>query len=172
MLKDTVLAKLNDQLHHELESAYTYYAMAGYFESINLKGFAHWMLIQAQEELTHVNRIFNYINDRGARVTLKAVAAPKHDWKTPLDAMKDAYKHECKVSEQINQCVSLAIKEHDHPTNTFLQWFVAEQIEEEATADQVVQSLKLIGDNPSGLFLLDTELGKRTLSAGAAAGEA
>ncbi|MEX2016757.1 MAG: ferritin [Candidatus Hydrogenedentales bacterium] len=163
MLKRVILDKLNEQLNHELQSAYVYYAMAGYFEGISLKGFAHWMTLQAQEELTHVNRLFRYINDKGARVALGDVPAPKGAWKSPLDAIQDAYNHECFVSEKINECVSAALAENDHSTNTFLQWFVAEQVEEEAAADDVVQKLKLIGDHPSGLFMLDNELSKRTL---------
>ena len=172
MLKDAILEKLNDQLNVELKSAYVYYAMAGYFENISLKGFAHWMTLQAQEELTHVDRIFKYINDKGARVQLREVPAPRGDWKSPLDAMQDAYDHECLVSEKINECVSAALASNDHSTNTFLQWFVAEQVEEEAAADDVVQKLKLIGDHPSGLFMLDNELSKRSFSpSSAGAGE-
>lgn len=164
MLKETILKQLNGQLNHELQSAYLYYSMAGYFESVNLKGFANWMTIQAQEELTHVARIFHYINDRGARVHLTEVGAPPLEWDSPLDAMEHTYKHECKVSELVNEAVSLALAESDHPTNTFLQWFVAEQVEEEATADDVAQKLKLIGDNTTGLYMLDTEMSKRTFA--------
>ncbi len=164
MLKEKVLAKINDQFQFEIESAYLYYAMSAYFESINLKGFANWMTIQAQEELTHSHRLFTYIINRGARPSFGAAAAPKQDWKSPLDAMKDAYKHECKVSEMINECVGVAMKEGDHMTTTMLQWFVNEQVEEEAAADDVAQKLKLIGDNSGALFMLDSELSKRTLA--------
>lgn len=172
MLKKSVLDKLNAQLNSELSSAYLYYSMSAYFEHTNLKGFANWMKVQAQEELAHVDRLFNYINDRSARVVLKAVPAPKGEWKSPLDAMEDAYRHECEVSEQINECVSFALKENDHSTNTFLQWFVAEQVEEEAAADEIVQKLKLIGDNSSALYLLDSDLGRRTFAGGGSAGPA
>lgn len=161
MLKERVLAKLNEQLKHELASAYLYFSMAGYFESISLKGFANWMKVQAQEELAHSVRIFSYINDKSARVEIYELEAPKNDWGSPLAAIEDAHQHECYISERINECVSLALAENDHSTNTFLQWFVAEQVEEEAAADDVVQKLKLIGDNSSGLFLLDQELQKR-----------
>lgn len=161
MLKTNIEDRLNEQVRHELQSAYIYFGMAGYFEHINLKGFANWMTVQAQEELTHAYRIFNYINDRGGRAKMKALDAPPLDWKSPLAAVTNAYEHECKVSLSINECVSLALDERDHMTNTFLQWFVAEQVEEEASADDLVQKLKLIGDNASGLFMLDTELSKR-----------
>ncbi len=162
MLKETVLNKLNDQFNCEVFSAYLYFSMAGNFESINLKGFANWMEIQAQEELTHAHRIYKYIVDRGDRPMMAAVDAPRHDWGSPLEAMTDAYEHECQISAQINDCVTLVLKENDHSTNTMLQWFVNEQIEEEAVADDIVQKLKLIADNSTGLFLLDTELSKRT----------
>lgn len=161
MLKDKIRDKLNDQLKHELESAYLYFAMAGYFEDINLKGFAHWMKHQANEELDHSTRIFDYMLDRGSKPQLAALEAPRQDWGSPLEAMTDAYDHECFVSKKIDECVSLTLKENDHFTNTFLQWFVSEQIEEEATADDLVQKLKLIGDSSGGLFLLDAELARR-----------
>ena len=165
MLKEKVLAKINDQLNKELGAAYLYYAMSAYFESINLKGFANWMLIQAQEELTHSHRLYLYIIHRAARPTFEAAPAPKQNWKSPLDAMTDAYKHECKVSEMINECVGVAISQGDHMTNTMLQWFVNEQVEEESAADEIVQKLKLIGDNSGALFMFDNELAGRTLAA-------
>lgn len=166
MLKDNVLDKLNEQLNLELQSAYVYYATAAYFEDKNLKGFANWMLVQAQEEVTHAHRIYNYIIDRGAKPRFDAADAPKQDWDSPLDAVKDAYDHECMVSERINECVGLAVKENDHSTNTMLQWFVNEQVEEEATADELVQRLKLVQDSPGALYMLDADLSKRSFGGG------
>jgi len=166
VLKESIEAKLNDQLNKELYSAYLYFSMAAYFESISLKGFASWMKIQAQEELAHVARLFDYINDRSGRVRLGPVDEPPGDWDSPIAVMQNAYEHECWVSEKINECVTLALAENDHSTNTFLQWFVAEQVEEEATADEIVQKLKLIGDNSSGLFLMDNEVGGRSADSG------
>lgn len=168
MLKESVLNKLNNQLNGELYSAYLYYAMTAYFESINLKGFSNWMRIQAQEELAHTHRIFAYINNKGERAKFEAVPEPPQDWSSPLECMEDTYKHECDISERINECVSLALKENDHSTNTMMQWFVAEQVEEESTVDDIVQKLKLIADNPSGLYMLDNEMGQRTFQADAA----
>lgn len=165
MLKPPVLEKLNEQLGHELASAYSYYAMVAFFEDINLKGFAHWMLIQAQEELVHSQRIFRYILDKGERPTLGPHEAPKADWKTALDAMDAAYKHECFVTQTINDCLEVASSENDHATVAMLHWFVNEQVEEEANADELVQKLKLIGDNTGALFMLDNELSHRSLGA-------
>lgn len=170
MLKENILAKLNEQVKHEAYSAYLYYSMVGYFETKNLKGFANWMLIQAQEEITHMHRIFSYIYNRGASVELEAQEKPKHTWESPVDAIRDALEHERFISEKINECVTLAVSENDHPTNTMLQWFVAEQVEEEASADELLQKLIMIGDNASGLFLLDTELSKRRFGAASGGG--
>lgn len=163
MLKSSMLDKLNEQLNDEVYSGYLYFSMAGYFESINLKGFANWMEVQAQEELAHAHRLYKYIIDKKERPKLAAMDAPPCDWDGPLTAMVQVYEHECGVSEKINECVSLALQENDHSSNTMLQWFVNEQVEEEATADDVVQKLKLIAGNSTGLFLLDNELAQRTV---------
>ncbi len=162
MLKENVLDKLNAQLNNEIYSAYLYFSMAGYFESLNLKGFANWMEIQAREEVLHSHRLYKYIIDKGNRPKMSAIDAPTHDWGSPQEAMEDTYSHECLISEQINECVSLALKENDHSTNTMLQWFVSEQVEEEAAADDIVQKLKMIAGNSTGLYLLDSELSKRS----------
>ena len=162
MLKEPILNKLNDQIALEGYSAYLYYAMVGYFETINLKGFANWMLIQAQEEITHMQRIFTYVNDRGAAVRLQAMDQPPATWDSPLAVVTETLAHEQMISEKINECVTLAIQENDHSTNAMLQWFVSEQVEEEANADDLLQKLIMIGDNASGLFLMDADLAKRT----------
>ncbi len=162
MLKESVLNKLNEQIALEGYSAYLYYAMVGYFETINLKGFSNWMLIQAQEEITHMHRIFTYVYDRGASVTLQQVDQPPAKWESPVACIAETLEHEQMISEKINGCVSLALEENDHSTNAMLQWFVSEQVEEEANADDLLQKLMMVGDNASGLFLLDTELAKRT----------
>ncbi|RJP25720.1 MAG: ferritin [Candidatus Omnitrophota bacterium] len=158
---------LNDQINAELFSSYLYLSMSAYFESVNLSGFAGWMRAQAQEELLHVSKFFKYINDRNGRVVLKAIEEPQKDWASPLAAFEDAYAHEQKVTKLINDLVDLALSMKDHTTNSFLQWFVTEQIEEEATASQIVDQLKLIGDARSGLFMLNKELGARTFTAAA-----
>ena len=162
MLNKPMLDKLNNQLAKEAYSAYLYYSMAGYFETENLKGFANWMLIQAQEEMTHMHRLFAYINDRGAQVILATIDQPPHRWDSVKGCVAETLAHEQMISESINECVTLAIAENDHPTNTMLQWFVSEQVEEEANADDLLQKVKMIGDNSSGLYLLDNELSKRT----------
>ncbi|OYT59975.1 ferritin [Thermoplasmatales archaeon ex4484_30] len=164
MLSQRMLEELNKQVNAELYSAYLYLSMAAYFESINLKGFANWMRVQAQEELTHAMRFFDYINERGGVVKLAAIEQPPTEWKSPLDVFEATYKHEVKVTGMINSLVNLAMKEKDHATYNMLQWFVAEQVEEEASADEIRQQLKLIGKDGRGILMLDRELGQRVFT--------
>ncbi len=171
MLKEKVEKAINDQINAELYSAYMYMAMSAYFESIDLKGFGNWMRVQAQEEMTHAAKFFDYVNERGGRVSLSAIEAPPSEWKSPLDVFEATYKHECHVSDLINKLVDLALEQSDHATYNFLQWFVAEQVEEEASADEVVQQLKLVGDQGHGLFMIDRELIGRVFTLPAAGGE-
>ena len=164
MLSERMLNALNRQVNAELYSSYLYLSMAAYFESINLKGFANWMRVQAQEELTHAMRFFDYINERGGVVKLAAIEQPPTEWKSPLDVFEATYKHEVKVTGMINSLVNLAMKEKDHATYNMLQWFVAEQVEEEASADEIRQQLKLIGKDGRGILMLDRELGQRVFT--------
>lgn len=165
MLSDKMQNALNDQINMEFYAFYQYLAMAAYFESQNLLGFANWMHVQSNEEDTHAMKFYDYINDRRGRVTLKALDAPKTDWSSPLEAFQDALKHEQKVTASINNLVNLAIQEGDHATNSFLKWFVDEQVEEEANVDAVIQDLKRVGDSSQGLFLLDREMAGRKAEA-------
>jgi ferritin len=171
MLKEKVQSALTEQLNWELYSSYLYLSMSAYFLSINLAGFANWMRVQTQEELVHAMKFYDFINERGGRVMLQGVEAPPTEWSSPLDVFENAYKHEQKVTERINDLVNLALGEGDHATNIFLQWFVTEQVEEEASADEVVQKLKLVGDAGDGLFLLDREMGQRVFTPPAAPAE-
>ena len=171
MLGEKLQDAINDQMNAELYSSYLYLSMSAYFQSVNLAGFAIWMRIQAQEELVHVMKFYDYVNERGGRVTLKAVDAPPTEWKSPLAAFEHAYEHEQMVTGRINDLVNLAIDERDHATNGFLQWFVTEQVEEEASADGVVQKLKLVGADGGGMFMVDRELGQRVFTPPADSGE-
>ncbi len=155
---------LNEQVNAEFYSAYLYLSMAAYFESTNLPGFAPWMRAQTQEELTHAMKLYDYVNERGGRVTLKAIAEPPTEWKSPLAAFEAAYQHEQKVTGLINELVNLAIGEKDHASNMFLQWFVNEQVEEENNADAIVQKIKLMADAPGGMYMLDNEMGQRVFT--------
>lgn len=166
MLKKTVEKAINDQLNLELASAHAYMAMAADFSAKSLNGMSSWMWIQAQEEIGHMKKFLDYLDARGAKAVFGAMKAPKATWKTPLAAFQDALKHEQKVTISIHKIVDLATREKDHATSQFLQWFVAEQVEEEASAGEIVQKLEMIGDSPSGLLYMDKALGKRGVQAG------
>ena len=158
----------NKQINEELYSSYLYLSMSAYFEAENLKGMANWMRVQAQEELTHAMKFFHFIYDRDGKVTLTELRAPKVKWTSPLNAFEDALSHEKKISAFINDLVDLSLKESDHAANTFLQWFVNEQVEEEASAKEIVDKLKFAGDNKVTLFMMDNELGQRVFTPPAA----
>ncbi len=161
MLKDKIQKALNAQMNLELSSSYLYLSMAAYFESENLNGFAHWMRVQSGEEYGHAMKIYGYINQRNGRVNLSKIDAPQSEWKDAADIFADTLKHEQQVTQAIDDIVDLTITEKDHATNTYLQWFVTEQVEEEATAMNILDKIKMVGDNKNGLFLLDRELGMR-----------
>ncbi len=161
MLKKSMEKALNQQINAELSSAYLYLSMSAHFQAMNLKGFANWMRVQAMEEFTHADRLSAYVLDRGGRVQLMAIDSPPLTWESALAVFQDTYRHEQKVTSLINDLVDLAIKEKDHATNNFLQWFVNEQVEEEANAEALVQQLKLTGDAGPGLLMLDRELAQR-----------
>lgn len=165
MLSQKVQDAINDQLNAELYSAYLYYSMAAYFEAISLKGFAHWMRVQALEELTHVQRFSAYVHDRGGRVLVQPIEAPPTEWASPLAVFEATYAHEVEVTGRVNKLMDLAMAESDHASCNFLQWFVGEQVEEEASVDEVVERLKLVDKAEGGLFLLDQEMDKRTFVA-------
>lgn len=163
---------LNDQINFEFYSAYIYLGMGGYFNTLNYKGFENWMRVQAQEEMFHAMKLYNYVFDRDGEVTLQDIKAPQKTWESALDAFQNAYEHEQIVTSNFHELTELALKNKDHTTNTFLQWFITEQIEEEANAKGVVDQLKMIGpNNHNAMYMLDRELAQRvyTPPAGAAA---
>jgi ferritin len=170
VLSERMKDALNGQINAEMYSSYLYLSMSAYFESTGLSGFANWMRAQAQEELMHAMKFYDYVNERGGRVTLGPIEAPPSEWESTLATFEATYGHEQKVTGLINDLVNLAIEEKNHATNTFLQWFVTEQVEEEASAGEIVNKLKLMGDAPGGLFMLDRELGARVFTMPATAG--
>lgn len=164
MLKPRIEKALNDQVNAEMYSAYLYLSMDAYFLSTNLKGFANWMRCQAQEEMVHAMKLYNYIYERLGRVKLAAIDEPKKDWKSPREAFEDTLGHEQKVTGMINDLIDLAAAEKDHATVSFLRWFVDEQVEEEAQSDELVQKIRMVGSSTGALLMLDHEFGKRTFS--------
>jgi ferritin len=171
MISKKMQDALNEQVNAEMYSAYLYLAMDAFFQATNLAGFANWMRVQTQEEMAHAMKIYDYVNERGAAVTLKAIEGPPTEWESPLAVFEAVYEHEQKVTGLINDLVDLAIEEKDHASNTFLQWFVNEQVEEESSADQMVQKLKLVKDAPGGIYMLDNELSQRVFTPPASEGE-
>ena len=161
MINSKIAEALNDQLNLEYHSAYSYLAMSAYFLTQNLNGFAHWMRVQAQEELAHGMKIYDFLDDREAEIRFRALDAPKQNWDSPLDVFEDSLAHEQKVSQSIYNIADLALSERDHATHTFLQWFIAEQVEEEAAVKELIDTLKLVGTEGNGLFLLDRDLAQR-----------
>lgn len=153
---------LNKQINAEFWSAYLYLSMSAYFETRALKGFANWMKIQYQEELTHAIKIFDYINNRGGVVKLEAIPDVPVKWNSILDVFQETYDHECKVTAGINNCYETALAQKDHAAANMLQWFIDEQSEEEANVLQIIDQLNLIGqENGQAIYHLDKELGTR-----------
>jgi ferritin len=164
MISPRIVDAFNKQANAEVYSAYLYLAESDYFESINLKGFAKWMKVQAREELSHADRFYEHIIDRMGRAKVLAVEEPPFEWGSPAEAIKAAFDHEVKITGLINGLVSLAASEKDNTAFNFLQWFVAEQVEEEKQVDEILQKLKIAGGQGAGLLLIDSELGQRKTS--------
>ena len=164
MLNEDVNKALNDQINAEIYSSYLYLAMSAHCYTKELSGMAGWFKIQAQEELVHVAKFFNYINERGGKVVLSAVDAPNQEWDTPLAVFEEALGHEQHVSSLINNLVEVAVGAKDRMTENFLQWFVAEQVEEEASFSEIVGQLRMVGGSGSGLYMIDRELVKRVFA--------
>ncbi len=164
MLKAPLLKALNDQINAESYSAYLYMAMAAYFAERNLPGMANWMEVQAKEELFHASRFFQFVHERGGKVVFGAIDAPPSEWGSPVELFAAVLEHERHVSDLIDNLVDLALANRDHATNNFLQWFVGEQVEEEATAEGVLERLKLAEGSAGGILLVDQELGQRVFT--------
>ena len=161
MLTKKLEKELNKQLNAELDAAYLYLSMSAYLASNNLPGFSNWMKVQFEEEQFHALKFYNYIIERGGNVTLTAIDTPKNKWKDIVDVFEDTLAHEEKITSLINNLVDIAMQEKDHATVNMLQWYVAEQVEEEAGVSEILDQLKLIGGKGSGMFMLDREMKQR-----------
>lgn len=154
---------LNKQINNELYSAYIYLAMSAYFQSNNLSGFAKWLKRHAYEETTHAMKIYDYVLSRNWQINLIAISAPDINWNSPVQIFSAAYQHEKEVSQMINNLVTLAEHIDDKATSIFLQWFVIEQVEEEAVFFEILEKLKLIDGNRAAIFFLDADLEKKSI---------
>lgn len=161
MISDNLRDAINEQIKYELYSAYMYLAMSADCADRNLLGFAHWMSMQAQEEVDHAMRFYNFLLERGGRVELQAIDKPPFEFGSPLEIMEKSLEHERFVTGRINDLYDQAVAENDRPAQVMLQWFVTEQVEEEASIDDIVQRMKMFGQDGTVLFMLDRELGAR-----------
>lgn len=168
MIKKRMEEELNKQINAELFSAYLYLSMSAYAETKNMSGFANWLRVQAEEEQFHAMKMFGYVNERGGTVVLEAIEKPETAWGGFVEVFEEVYKHEQKVTTLINNLVEVAMEEKDHATFNFLQWFVEEQVEEEANASGLLEQLKFIDGKGSGLFMMDRELKTRVFTPPAA----
>jgi ferritin len=166
MIGERLNHAMNEQIKNELESYYIYLSMAAYFESLSLDGMGRWMRCQAHEEMTHAMKFFEHIHDRGGKVVLKDLKQLKTDWTSPLEAFKDAYAHEQFISGKINELTTVAREEREYSSEPLLAWFANEQVEEEANAGKITEQLEMIGQDKSGLLMIDRELGQRPFPAG------
>ena len=164
MLSKKMEAALNTQVKFEMWSAYLYLSMATYFVEMGLMGFVNWMKVQQQEENFHVEKFHAYTFERGGRIKLQTLEAPENTWKNPLAVFKEVLKHEQSVTARIHDLMDLAIKEKDHGTASFLNWFIDEQVEEEANVQDVLNKLKLVEGNASALYMLDKDLAARVFT--------
>jgi ferritin len=161
MLSKAMQDAINEQIKNELYSAYLYLSMAAYYEASNLPGFAHWMRVQSQEEIDHAMKFFDFVNERGGRVVLQAIDQPPVEFESPADVFEKTLEHERKVTGLIHRLYELALNENDYPAQVMLHWFIEEQVEEEDSAAQILETLRMIGDTGSALVMLDRALGRR-----------
>jgi ferritin len=162
MLSKKTVESLNEQINKELYSAYLYLSMGAYAAHAGLNGVANWFTVQTKEEMAHAEKFYNYVNQQGGRVVLKAIDEPPKQFSSAQDLFGKTLEHEKKVTGLINGLADLARKEKDHATEAFLQWFVTEQVEEEANANELLQKMKLIGKDGNGLLMIDSQLATRT----------
>lgn len=162
MISKKMAKALNDQLKNELFSSYLYLSMSSWSTSQGLKGFANWFYVQAKEEMVHALKFYNYILDQGETVELQEIPKPENDFKNPVNVFEEVLKHEQFITKSIYNLVDLALEERDHATNAFLQWFVTEQVEEEASVNEILDQLKLTKADGNGIFMIDKELATRT----------
>ena len=160
-MKDVIRDAINEQIKHEQYSAHLYLSMAGSFEVANLSGFAHWMRQQSEEERQHAMKFFDFLLDRGEHVELQAIDQPPYTFRSPLDTFEQALEHEKDITSRIHDLYELATEEKDYPAQVLLNWFVSEQVEEEKSATEIVERLRIAGEDSAALLLLDGDLQSR-----------
>ena len=171
MFTERLQNAINDQINAEFYSAYLYLAMSAHFEAEDLPGMAHWMRMQYEEEVIHAMKFFDFMNDRGARVVLKAIDAPPAEFGSVVNVFAEVLAHEQKVTSLIHNLYTLAIEEGDYPTQSLLKWYIDEQVEEEKSASEVLARMKMVQDYPPGILMIDQELAGRAAPTPPAQGE-
>lgn len=171
MLSEKMQEALNDQMKWEFYSEFLYLAMAGYFKSLSLDGFANWMVVQAEEERTHALMFFNYIDEAGGRPYIRAFDQMENEYDSVIDVFKATVEHEKLVTRRINDLMSMALEEKDHATANFIDWFVKEQVEEVAGPQKILDQLELVKGDNRAVLMLDRELGQRIYTPPASAAE-
>lgn len=161
MIKQTIEKALNSQINAEFYSSYLYLAMSSHCEVKGLSGLSNWLNVQAQEELTHALKLYHYVLERGGKPEFLKIEGAPNEWETLSQLFGEVVNHEQMITKRINDIASLALKEDDHALYHFIQWYINEQVEEEATAEQVLMQVKMAEENNSTLFMLDKELGSR-----------
>ena len=164
MLSEKMEKAINEQINAEIYSSYLYMSMAAWCDAKQLAGFGHWLKVQAQEEMTHAIKFYNFVNDRGGKVVMTTIQGPETEWESTLALMEGVLAHEQKVTGLINKLMDVAMEERDHASTSFLQWFIDEQVEEEASADEVVGKLKMIEQTQGGIYMLDKEMAARVFT--------
>ena len=161
MLSKAIQDAINNQINKELYSSYLYLAMSTYYAESNFSGFASWMKVQSTEEYGHAMKFYSYVIERNGHVELETIEKPGAKFKSPADVFKQVLEHEQKVTAMINKLYELAIKEKDYPTQIMLEWFITEQLEEEKSAGDILEQLKMVGDSPVSLIMMDRQLAAR-----------
>lgn len=162
MLSNKLKSELNKQMNNEFYSEYEYLSMAAYFHEMNLDGIANYFHVQAQEEHFHAMKIFHFVLDKGGKVELQQIAKPDVSFKSPIEVFEKALAHEVKVTKLINGLMDEAVKENDHAVNSFLKWYVDEQVEEEASANKALGKMQIVGGKGEGLLIIDQEFAGRS----------
>jgi len=165
MISEKMEKALNEQINKEFYSAYLYLGMSAYCQTLGLQGFANWMRMQYEEEILHVTKMYDYVLDQGGQIHLKTIEEPPKEYGTPLQIFETTLEHEQVVTKLINELMSVAIEDKDYATQTFLQWYVTEQVEEEANVNDILAPLRMVGEDKSGLMMIDQQLANRSAPA-------
>lgn len=161
MISKEMESALNEQINKEFYSAYLYLAMSAFCNTIGLPGFSNWMRMQYEEESLHVTKMYDYVLGQGGEIQLKTIEMPPKEYGTPLEIFEETLAHEQFITASINTLMDLAVSEHDYATQTFLQWYVTEQVEEEGNVNDILAPLRMVGADKGGLMMIDQQLGQR-----------